>query len=197
MDALGDVCSEWVTFNEPNVYATAGYVLGDFPPGRRGDTRAAIRVQANMARAHAAAYRLIHERVPGAFVSWVQHLLTFEPYRPAHAGDRWTAGLSDRMFNAPFLELARDGRTSGPPGLRIEVPEMKGACDFVGINLYGRRRARFSLARVALGVQRARASARRTRGAATPARRRSSGSPGRRASRRSWSGSQTSESPSW
>ena len=102
LDALGDVCSEWVTFNEPNVYATAGYVLGDFPPGRRGDTRAAIRVQANMARAHAAAYRLIHERVPGAFVSWVQHLLTFEPYRPAHAGDRWTAGLSDRMFNAPF-----------------------------------------------------------------------------------------------
>ena len=49
------------------------------------------------------------------------------------------------MFNAPFLELARDGRTSGPPGLRIEVPEMRGACDFVGINLYGRRRARFSL----------------------------------------------------
>jgi beta-glucosidase len=145
VEALGDMCSEWVTFNEPNVYATTGYVLGDFPPGRRGDTLTAIRVQANMARAHAAAYELIHEQVTPAFVSWVQHLLTFEPYRPAHVGDRWTARLSDRMFNAPFLELARRGRTSGPPGLRIEVPEMKGACDFVGINLYGRRRARFSL----------------------------------------------------
>ena len=98
-----------------------------------------------MARAHAAAYRLIHERVPDAFVSWVQHLLTFEPYRPAHAGDRWTAALSDRMFNAPFLELARDGRTWGRPACGIDVPEMKGACDFVGINLYGRRRARFSV----------------------------------------------------
>jgi len=145
VEALGDVCREWVTFNEPNVYATAGYVLGDFPPGRRGDTLAAVRVQANMARAHAAAYGLIHEHVPGAFVSFVQHLMTFAPFRPGHRGDRWTADLSDRMFNAPFLELARDGRTSGPPGVRMSVPEMKGALDFVGINLYGRRRARFSL----------------------------------------------------
>ena len=111
LDALGDVCSEWVTFNEPNVYATAGYVLGDFPPGRRGDTRAAIRVQANMARAHAAAYRLIHERVPGAFVSWVQHLLTFEPYRPAHAGDRWTAGSA----TACSTPLPGAGRATGAP----------------------------------------------------------------------------------
>jgi beta-glucosidase len=143
-EALGDVCSEWVTFNEPNVYAAAGYVLGDFPPGRRGDTLGALRVQANMARAHAGAYALIHERVPGAFVSFVQHLMTFAPFRPGHPGDRWTARFSDRMFNDPFLELARDGRTSGPPGLRMSVPEMKGALDFVGINLYGRRRARFS-----------------------------------------------------
>ena len=145
VEALGDVCREWVTFNEPNVYATAGWVLGDFPPGRRGDTLGAVRVQANMARAHAAAYGLIHEQVAGAFVSFVQHLITFEPFRPGHPGDRWTARLSDRMFNAPFLELARDGRTSGPPGLRMSVPEMKGALDFVGINLYGRRRARFSV----------------------------------------------------
>jgi len=147
VDALGEVCSEWVTFNEPNVYSTAGYVLGDFPPGRRGDTLGALRVQANMARAHAAVYELIHEHVSDAFVSFVQHLLTFVPYRPRHAGDRWAARFSDRMFNAPFLELAREGRTSGPPGLRLSVPEMEGACDFIGINLYGRRRARFSLGR--------------------------------------------------
>jgi beta-glucosidase len=145
VEALGDVCREWVTFNEPNVYATAGYVLGDFPPGRRGDTLGAVRVQENMARAHAVAYGLIHGEVADAFVSFVQHLITFEPFRARRAADRWTARLSDRMFNAPFLELARDGRTSGPPGLRISVPEMKGALDFVGINLYGRRRARFSL----------------------------------------------------
>jgi beta-glucosidase len=98
-----------------------------------------------MARAHAHVYRVLHELVPDAFVSWAQHVISFVPERPGHAGDRWAAALSDRMFNRPFVELVRDGRTSGPPGLRIEVPEARGTCDFLGINLYGRRRVRFSL----------------------------------------------------
>ena len=125
VEALGDVCREWLTFNEPNVYSTVGYVTGDFPPGRRGDTRAALRVQANMARAHARAYAVIHAAVPGAFVSWAHHLMTFVPDRPRHRGDRWAAALSDRMFNRPFLEVIADGRSSGPPGLRIDVPEAR------------------------------------------------------------------------
>ena len=144
VEALGDVCREWLTFNEPNVYSTVGYVLGDFPPGRQGDARAALRVQRNMARAHAQAYALIHEAVSGAFVSWAHHLITFVPDRPGHRGDEWAARLSDRMFNRPFLEVIADGRSSGPPGLRIDVPAARGTCDFLGVNLYGRRRVRFS-----------------------------------------------------
>jgi beta-glucosidase len=144
-EALGDVCREWITFNEPNVYSTLGYVIGDFPPGRRGDTRAALRVQRNMARAHARAYAAIHEAVPGAFVSWTQHLIAFVADRPGHRGDEWAAKLSDRMFNRPFLEVIADGRSGGPPGLRIDAPEAKGTCDFLGVNLYGRRRVRFSV----------------------------------------------------
>ena len=128
VEALGDVCREWLTFNEPNVYSTVGYVIGDFPPGRRGATLAALRVQRNMARAHARAYALIHESVPGALVSWAHHVITFVPDRPGHRGDRWAADLSDRMFNRPFLEVIADGRSAGPPGLRIEVPEAKGTC---------------------------------------------------------------------
>ena len=144
VEALGDVCREWLTFNEPNVYSTVGYVMGDFPPGRTGDTRAALRVQTNMARAHARVYALIHDSVPDAFVSWAHHLMTFVPDRPRHRGDRWAAALSDRMFNRPFLEVIAAGHSSGPPGLRIDVPEAQGTCDFVGINLYGRRRVQFS-----------------------------------------------------
>jgi beta-glucosidase len=144
IEALGDVCREWLTFNEPNVYAAVGYVTGDFPPGRRGATLAALRVQRNMARAHARAYGLIHAAVPGAFVSWAHHVMTFVPDRPGHAGDRWAAAWSDRLFNRPFLEVIADGRSSGPPGLRIDVPEARGTCDFLGVNLYGRRRVRFS-----------------------------------------------------
>ena len=153
VEALGDVCREWLTFNEPNVYATLGYVTGEYPPGRRGNTLAAMRVQRNMARAHARVYALVHESIPGASVSWAQHHMTFVPACTGHAGDRWAARLSDRLFNRPFLELVADGRTAGPRGLRIEVPEARDTCDFVAINLYGRRRVRFSARdwRAALG----------------------------------------------
>src|SRR5215831_18968810 len=37
--ALGDLCRDWTTFNEPNVYAALGYFLGEFPPGRKGRFR--------------------------------------------------------------------------------------------------------------------------------------------------------------
>src|ERR1039457_552523 len=31
---FGDLCTDWITFNEPNVYAAFGYLFGEFPPGR-------------------------------------------------------------------------------------------------------------------------------------------------------------------
>ena len=113
VEALGDVCSEWVTFNEPNVYATAGYVLGDFPPGRRGDTLGAMRVQANMARAHAAAYRLIHEQVAGAFVSFVA--------APAHVRAVPACarrGPLDGALERPHVQRAVPGAGARRPHLR-------------------------------------------------------------------------------
>src|SRR5438094_2030468 len=49
--ALQDLCSFWVTLNEPNVYATQGYVTGSFPPGEH-NTMHALRVLRNMIQAH-------------------------------------------------------------------------------------------------------------------------------------------------
>ena len=126
----------------------SGYVLGDFPPGpprRHAGPRCACR--RNMARAHAARVRADPRAGPGRV-----RLLGAAPdhvrARPARRtrGDRWAARL-ERPHVQPrrSSSWSRDGRTSGPPGLRIDVPEMQGTCDFVGINLYGRRRVRFSL----------------------------------------------------
>ena len=46
VEALGDVCSEWVTFNEPNVYATVGLRARRLParaPRRHAAPRSACR----------------------------------------------------------------------------------------------------------------------------------------------------------
>ncbi|HEX7284862.1 MAG TPA: family 1 glycosylhydrolase, partial [Candidatus Angelobacter sp.] len=58
--ALGDLCSDWITFNEPNVYVALGYFLGEFPPGKKGRFVQAALVTRNLCLAHAAAYRAIH-----------------------------------------------------------------------------------------------------------------------------------------
>src|ERR1700677_125563 len=57
VDALGKHCPRWLTFNEPNVYAAMRYALGVYPPGRRGDIPAAVRVLSAMARSHLRASR--------------------------------------------------------------------------------------------------------------------------------------------
>ena len=35
IEALGDLVSDYITINEPNVYATFGYFYGTWPPGRK------------------------------------------------------------------------------------------------------------------------------------------------------------------
>ncbi len=60
IDHLGDLVSDWVTFNEPNVYSIFGYLLGLFPPEIRSIIKT-YKVTAALIKTHAEAYRLIHK----------------------------------------------------------------------------------------------------------------------------------------
>jgi len=142
--AVGDLCDFWVTFNEPNVYAACGYVLGEFPPGRRGEVFNALRVNRVQAQAHVLAYRAIHELVADAKVGWAQHYVVFKP--EGGIADRWIARLLDRLFNRVFFELIEDGRFAFPLGiLNGRESNGKGCCDFVGLNVYSRFHVAFDL----------------------------------------------------
>ena len=142
--ALGDLCRDWITFNEPNVYASLGYFLGEFPPGKKGRFVQAARVTRNLCLAHAEAYRTIHALQKDANVGWAQHYVVFKPRRPESAVDRWLCGFIDRRFNDNFAESIRDGRAPFPLNkLGQSLPEVKDTCDFVGINYYSRLRVGF------------------------------------------------------
>lgn len=140
--ALGDLCCRWTTFNEPNVYSALGYFLGEFPPGKKGSFLKAAQVTANLCRAHTAAYHTIHSLQSNAQVGWAQHFVVFKPNRPELAIDRWICNFIDRRFNDNFADTIRTGQAPFPLnrlGQRLE--EVKGACDYVGINYYSRLRA--------------------------------------------------------
>jgi beta-glucosidase len=140
---LGDLCRHWVTFNEPNVFAALGYVLGEFPPGRHGDIRMALRVIDAMAACHA--YRAIHELQPQAQVGWAHNYVVFQPERRFFL-DRWSAGLLNRLFNESFLITIERGQPADPINLDGKPLRMvKGTCDFIGVNAYSRFHVEFSL----------------------------------------------------
>ncbi|HEU4417276.1 MAG TPA: family 1 glycosylhydrolase, partial [Candidatus Angelobacter sp.] len=142
--ALGDLCRDWITFNEPNVYVSLGYFLGEFPPGKKGRFLRAARVTSNLCRAHAAAYQTIHSLQAGANVGWAQHFVVFKPRRPDSVVDRWLCGFIHRRFNDNFAEGIGNGRSPFPLNkFGHSLPEVKGSCDFVGINYYSRLRVGF------------------------------------------------------
>lgn len=59
---FGEYVSYWNTFNEPNVYAMNAFILGNFPPRKKGRFFTANRVLGNMGRAHDIAFGMIREK---------------------------------------------------------------------------------------------------------------------------------------
>ena len=138
--ALRDLVSEWITINEPNIYATHAYLFGTWPPGKRS-VRTLLKVFTNLAVAHIQAYELIHELQPEAKVGVANHLRVFEPLRswnPLHKVSAWgmaylfqdaiTRAMSVGRFLAPFTQ---------PKGLKPGQ-----YYDFQGINYYSRSTVR-------------------------------------------------------
>lgn len=74
---FGDLVSYWNTFNEPNVYALNGFLLGHFPPFKRS-YRKANRVLRYMGQAHDIATEIIHTKYPEAPVGISLNTAWFE-----------------------------------------------------------------------------------------------------------------------
>ena len=143
---LGDLCKYWVTFNEPNVFASLGWVLGEFPPGGKGRIVTALRIVQAMALCHARAYHAIHEMQSHAEVGWAHNYVVFEPANRGSVLDRWIARLLGNLFNESFLTQIETGHSPFLSSLiNGRLRKVKGTCDFVGLNVYSRFHVAFSL----------------------------------------------------
>ncbi len=134
VDALKEYVNLWVTINEPNVYALSGYANGSFPPGIN-DIKFAVKVEANMLRAHAAAYRAIHELQPEARVGYALHYRPMVPKLKWSPLDRLMRNIRYEGVNMAFPTGISTGIMKTPVG-NIAVPEAKGTQDYLGINYY-------------------------------------------------------------
>jgi beta-glucosidase len=131
VDELGDLVSLWCTINEPNIYATQGWIFGHWPPGRHNDVRGLWRVLGNLRLAHEAAYQVIKERLPEATVGLAHNKFWLVPARPGNALDRVAAQTGRRMIDYWPLGGGRMQRT------------VEATSDFIGLNHYSGRLVRF------------------------------------------------------
>jgi len=140
--ALGDLCTFWVTLNEPNSYAFQGYLFGAYPPGEQ-DLGRAFTVLRNLLQAHVAAFYLLRERSPQAKIGYCLRYHLFEPLHPHSMLDVSVARIQEQLFNWSILRAGESGRFSFPMGsLLAEIPGAVGARDYHGVNYYTRDRAR-------------------------------------------------------
>ncbi|HVD01440.1 MAG TPA: glycoside hydrolase family 1 protein [Candidatus Dormibacteraeota bacterium] len=141
VDELGELVDLWCTINEPNIYATQGWIFGAFPPARRNDVRGAWRVLANLRKAHEGAYRLIKQRRPDAVVGIAHNKFWLLPARPRSVLDRGAVQAGRTLLDWWPMAGRRMQRT------------VAASADFIGLNHYSGRLLRFNPIRREFGTQ--------------------------------------------
>ena len=140
VENLGDLVSKWVTINEPNVYLAFGYVFGLWPPGENSILKY-FKGAKHMAKAHIAAYRLIHEirksmNKTDTQVGVAYHIRLYDPKKNTGL-TRWVARNVENLFQDIFINAMTTGKFTFPIGHGYPMGKAVVA-DFFGINYYTR-----------------------------------------------------------
>lgn len=141
VESVGDLVSEYITINEPNVYAFNAYLAGAWPPGRKSFLEMG-RVMTNMAAAHIEAYGLIRKtRLQMGFrntrVGVANHLRAFAPKDAGNPLHRFWAERAEELFQGSLTRAMCMGKVSFPIGKHPSIVPGR-YCDFHGINYYTR-----------------------------------------------------------
>jgi len=141
IERFGDLCSDYITINEPNVYATNSYFFGSWPPGHKsvGETLA---VMENFAYCHICAYQLIHEKrkamgYDDTMVGCANHLRVFEPKNPHNPMHVIGAKLTAYLFQNALTKAMTLGEFPFPIRNFGKLPKGE-YTDFIGLNYYSR-----------------------------------------------------------
>ena len=96
-ERFGDLVSDYITINEPNVYATNSFFFGQWPPGEQ-KLLPTLRVMENLAYCHIRAYEILHRKrenvgFTDTRVGCANHLRVFAPKNPKNPWHRLCANI--------------------------------------------------------------------------------------------------------
>ena len=141
VDALGDLVEDYITINEPNVYATNSLFYGMWPPEKRS-LGALVKAFTNMTACHIKAYEMIHRKrremgKTPTRVSFANHLRVFAPKDEGNLWHRFSAKATEWLFQGAITRAMMTGECAFPV-LRAKGVKKGRYYDFVGINYYSR-----------------------------------------------------------
>lgn len=150
VQALGDLVSDWVTINEPNVYLFQSYIELSGPPAK-SSVSAYFKGMKLMIEAHIDAYRVIHrirskQRHMGQTqVGVAFHMRVFD-IEKKKIRSAFSRKLTEYLFHTLFLEGMIRGNYHFPihRGNRYITKRNELYCDFFGLNYYSRDIVEFS-----------------------------------------------------
>ena len=141
VERFGDLVSDYITINEPNVYATNSWFFGQWPPGHKslGET---VAVMENMAWCHIKAYGIIHRmrREMGytdTKVGFANHVRVFDPKDPKNPLHCFFAKVTGWAFQSALTRAMSLGEFKLPLRNHGKLPRGEYS-DFNGVNYYTR-----------------------------------------------------------
>lgn len=141
VNRFGDLVSNYITINEPNIYAYNAYYFGVWYPCHHS-LKEARAVLNNFSYVHILAYNMIHKMreekgYKDTLVSFANHVRVFDPYKPHNIWHKFCAKTMEKMFQtSPTIAMCR-GEFKWPLKNIGKLPKGEYA-DFVGINYYSR-----------------------------------------------------------
>lgn len=139
--SFGHLISEYITINEPNVYATHSYHYGVWPPGEKSLCKA-LTVMCNLAVCHIKAYELIHKirsemGYDDTKVSFSNYVRIFDSENPKNPFHVLHKNILELIFNDLITEAMYFGHFKFP---FIKPSDIKHGeyCDFLAVNYYSR-----------------------------------------------------------
>ncbi len=150
VEELCDLVPDWITINEPNVYAVNGYIFGTWPPGKKGSISLLSKVYSNLCACHIATYKEIHRlRLAAGFdaksthVSFANHMRVFNPKNKWHPLHQASNIFMKHGFQDALTCAMMTGKVTWPVNkLPLKVSDVfihEGRFyDFIGLNYYSR-----------------------------------------------------------
>jgi len=138
---FGDLVSDYITINEPNVYATNGFLWGAWPPGEK-TYLGTFKVLSHLCWCHIKAYELIHRlrREMGysdTKVGFANHVRAFDPKNPKNPWHRLCCKVAKWAFQDVLTRAMSLGEFRFPLKNVGKLPRGEYS-DFNGVNYYTR-----------------------------------------------------------